>query len=157
MIILRKKKRATMGMKIGTDKHLIMNNIIQLSSKNEHQSVTSPDTSISEYIKGLALKICQKNAIPFIPSIVPKFRAIYDNYISKLECYDENIAKIYLFAFIYKFTKSSAKKGGFIEGFNVKVLDRAIKQLGEWNMGVDSVKEENDVDEKMVCNLYKIV
>ena len=149
MIILKKKKRAR-G-KTGDEE--------KADGSKDGADINREHEDIDALIKALALRVCQKNSIPFVSSMVSKFKTIYEQHISKLECVNENILKIYIFAFVYRFTKSSARKSDFVDGrFSVKILGRAIKQLGEWSREDDDAKdvEHGDGDGRPVCNLYRI-
>ncbi len=122
------------------------------------------ECKVEQYI----FNICKFHGIECSKYTRKEFWLFYEEVISNLSYYDENIVKIYLYGFIFLDLHYKIKKKEFIRNeFSVKVFDNAIEKITEWKKTIKKVnetedkmkqeKEESIYEYQDVCNLYSIV
>lgn len=124
-------------------------NKINLVANNKPNTIKN---SISEEDNAI-LEICTRHSLSYSKMLLNKFRNFCE-FQKKSRSYSlGNNTKVYASALIYIFLNLKLPKSQFCEGFKVKVLDAAIKDVKEW---MEAEPEAPEIENHLVCNLYSI-
>lgn len=101
--------------------------------------------------------ICSKRSVPYSPAMTAKFRRFYREVVCRSEAPDPSITKIYMYAMVYRYTKTKYAKKTFLDGFRIRVFENALKVVRDWLATADDgPKNAIAGPYTTVCNLYSV-